>query len=291
MKLVSLLGMVIRLAPSRLLAAVALAAILSSCASTQQVRSIVAESNAALLASQFADLELGGDPSVAGYKPDWKLASRKIDEFVAAHPDQKVAAGALRIRQAMLLIAHQEYELARSAFEEAKELKTDRDKALKALSEPIIWWWQHSQAGSLLTDQVTKAREHLDLFDTQLAKLKDSPDIRDFLAEMRARIGLKRVGSIQATDGTRKREALVDVINRFSTIFTAEDIEALKSGSLTAQSPSISAAQKRRLRALAVIEKAKQPLQSLRNANQPLTLNELNPDPISQGLGELILRQ
>ncbi len=274
---------------TRVLVTFLAAAWFAGCASTNQVKSIVAESNAALLAAQFADVELAGEPSVAGNKPDWQTASRKIDEFIAAHPDQKVAASALRVRQAMLLIAHAQFALARSAFAEATNLKTDRDKALKNLSEPIIWWWEHSQLVSFNAAQLSKGREHLDAFDQELPKLKDSPDIRDLLAEMRARIGLKRVASIQSADGVKKKDAFVDVLNRYGATFTTDDVAAIKSGNLTPQSPAISAVERRRLRALAVIAKAKQGAQALRAADQTVALDDLSADPAVRGLGELVL--
>lgn len=279
----------LRPAATRLLVTTLAAALFVSCASTNQVKSIVAESNAALLAAQFADVDLAGDASSAGNKPDWQTASRKIDEFIAAHPEQKVAASALRVRQAMLLIAHTQFALARSAFAEATELKTDRDKALKNLSEPIIWWWEHSQTAFLNQAQLSKGREHLDAFDQELPKLKDSPDIRDLLAEMRARIGLKRVASIQSTGGAEKKSAFVDVLNRYGATFTTNDVAAIKRGNLTPQSPAISAVEKRRLRALAVIEKAKQRAQALRTGGQAVVLEDLSADPAVRGLGELVL--
>jgi hypothetical protein len=278
-----------RPAAVRLAVAALALALCAGCASTKQVKSIVAESNAAMLATQIADVDLAGDPLAVSSKPDWQVASRKIDEFIAAHPDQSVAASALRVRQAMLLIAHGQFELARSAFSDATNLKTDRDKALKALSEPIIWWWEHSQTATLNDTQLAKSREHLDAFDRELAKINASPDIHDLLAEMRARIGLKRVAAIQLTDGTRKKDAFVDVLNHYGAIFTTNDIAALKSGSFTPLSPAISTVEKRRLRALAVIEKAKTPAQVLRNGHQAVALSDLKPDAAVRGFGEIVL--
>jgi hypothetical protein len=268
---------------------IALAALCAGCATTRQVTSIVAESNAAMLAAQLPDVDFGGDPATTVKPPDPAAISRRIDDFIAAHPDQKVAAGALRVRQAILLIVHGKYELARAAFADATELKTDRDKALKALSEPLIWWWEHSQATALSESQLAEGLGHLDRFDQELPKLKESPDIHDLLAEMRARIGLKRVTSIQLADGTKKKDAFVDVLNRYGAIFTTNDIAAIKSGNLAPRSLAISAAEKRRLRALAVIEKAKQPARFLRTGGQAVTLTDLNSDPAVRGFGELVL--
>ena len=261
----------------------------AGCATTGSVKSIVAESNAAILAAQLPDLELGGDPATAGKLPDAASVSHKIDEFIAAHPDQKVAASALRVRQAILLIVHGKYELARAAFADATELKTDRDKGLKALSEPIIWWWEHSQTVALNGAQLAKAQEHLDRFDQELPKLKASPDIHDLLAEMRARVGLKRVAALQLADGTKKKDALVDVLNHYGAIFTTNDVTAIKEGNLAPLASAISPVEKRRLRAISVIDKAREPARILRERGQPVTPADLNSDPAVQAFGALVL--
>src|SRR5438128_2365112 len=100
MKILQLVRPALRPSAARLLATVlAVALLCAGCASTKQVKSIVAESNAALLAAQIADVGLAGDPSSVSNKPDWQAASSKIDEFIAGHPDQDVAASALRVRQ------------------------------------------------------------------------------------------------------------------------------------------------------------------------------------------------
>ena len=289
MKTLELFRPTIRFAVARLGVVVLALALCAGCATTKQVQSIVAESNAALLAAQLPDVGFSGDPATAGKLPDPAAVSKKIDDFIAAHPDQKVAASALRVRQAMLLIVHGEYEMARAAFADATELKTDRDKALKALSEPIIWWWEHSQTAALNTAQLAQAREHLDAFDREIGKLNSSPDIRDVLAEMRARISLKRVAAIQLADGSKKKDAFVDTLNHYGAIFTTNDIAALKSGNLTPASPAISPSEKRCLRALAVIEKAKAPAQVLRNGSQAVTLGDLKADAAIQGFGQLVL--
>lgn len=287
MKIFRYIHLSFRPVAARLLVTVLAAAWLAGCATTHQVKSIVAESNAALLAAELPEISFGGDPAASVALANPAAISQKIDDFIAAHPDQRVAASALRIRQAILLIVHGEYELARAAFADATELKTDRDQALKTLSEPIIWWWQHSQVAFLNEAQLTKSREHLDAFDRELPKLGASPDIRDLLAEMRARIGLKRVTSLQITDGTKKKEAFVDVLNQYGATFTAEDSAAIKRGNLRPQASAISPAEKRRLRALAVIEKAKPIAQSLRTGGQAVAVADLKSE--AAGFGGLVL--
>lgn len=228
--------------------------LVDGCTTQRQVESIVAESNAAMLAAGVPDVQLKADGSTGGGTGDWQSASHKIDAFVAANPDQKTTIGALRVRQGVLLLANRQYDLAQAAFNAASDLKTDRDKALKALSPWLVWWYQHSADPTLNPLQRAKASEALSAFDAQIANVQASPDIRDFLAEMRAYIGLKLASEEQ---GDSKRATFVDTLNRYSEIFTPEDLDALAQGNLKPASNAVTVTERRRLRAQAVIAKAK----------------------------------
>ena len=234
---------------------------------TGGTKETVTETNAALLA------QLQPDGASGGGTVDWQSASRKIDALIAAHPDQRVANGALRVRQGVLLLAYRQYDLAQAAFNAATDLKTDRDKALKALSPWLVWWYQHSADPTLNPLQRDKAREALNAFDAEIAKVRASPDIRDFLAEMRANIGLKLASEEQ---GDAKRATFVDTLNRYSEIFTPEDLEALAQGNVRPGSSAVTITDRRRIRALAVIAKAKRMTKSGSLAG--LTISDLkNP--------------
>jgi hypothetical protein len=229
---------------------IALAAVIlltDGCA-TRGTKDGVNESNAALLA------QLQPDGAGGGGTADWQSASSKIDALIAAHPHQQVTNGALRVRQGVLLLVHRQYNLAEAAFNAATDLKTDRDKALKALSPWLVWWYQHSADPTLNPLQRDKAREALKAFDAEIASVQGSQNIRDFLAEMRAYIGLKLASEEQ---GNAKRATFVDTLNRYSEIFTPEDLEALAQGNLRPDGSAVTNTDRRRLRALAVIAKAK----------------------------------
>ena len=227
--------------------------LVDGCATQRQAQQVVAETNAALLAAGVPDVQLQPDGRGGG-ADDWQNSSRKIDAYIAAHPDERVTIGALRVRQGVLLLANRQYDLAQAAFNAATDLKTDRDKALKALSPWLGWWYQHSADPTLNPLQRGKAGEALTAFDAQIAKVRGSPDIRDFLAEMRTYIGLKLASEEQ---GETKRATFVDSLNRYSEIFTPEDLDALAQGNLKPSSSAVTVTERRRLRALAVIEKAK----------------------------------
>jgi hypothetical protein len=228
--------------------------LVDGCASTSQTTEAVTESNAALLAAGVPDVQLQPDGAGGGGTVDWQSASSKIDALIAAHPDQTVTNGALRVRQGVLLLAYRQYDLAQAAFDAATDLKTDRDKALKALSPWLVWWYQHSADPTLNPLQRDKAREALSAFDAQIVNVRASPEIRDFLAEMRAYIGLKLASEEL---GDAKRATFIDTLNRYSEIFTPEDLDALAQGNLKSDSSTVTITERRRLRALAVIAKAK----------------------------------
>ena len=228
--------------------------LVDSCATQRQTKDIVTETNAALLAAGVPDVQLQPDGASGGGTVDWQSASRKIDALIAAHPDQRVTNGALRVRQGVLLLAYRQYDLAQAAFNAATDLKTDRDKALKALSPWLVWWYPHSADPTLNPLQREKAREALNAFDAEIAKVQSSPDIRDFLAEMRAYIGLKLASEEQ---GEAKRATFIDTLNRYSEIFTPEDLDALAQDKLRSDRSAVATTDRRRLRALALIAKAK----------------------------------
>ena len=260
-------------------------ALCAGCVSTTEIKSIVEDSNAALFAAQLPDSDLAGDPAATKTLVDPAAVTRKIDEFIAAHPDQKVTNSALRVRQAILFIAHGKYELARAAFADATDLKTDRDKALKSVSESIIWWWEHAGEDRWSEPVRDKARDHLAAIDSEIARVRQSPGIRDYLEELRARIGFQLARNLQASQG--KRDVFIDAMNRYGASLSAADVSAIESNALTPQSPAFSDDDRRRLRALGVIEKAKVPAGSLSAASQPVAVADL--DPAARPFGELVL--
>lgn len=272
---------------SNLLVLVGIVVALSSgCATRRQVQTIVAESNAALLVAQLPDVELAGVPG-ANRPPDPAAISKKIDDFIEAHPDQKVANSALRVRQGILLIVYEKYELARSAFADATELKTDRDKALKSNSETIIWWWQHAGLDNWNEPVRNDAAQLLPSLDKEIAKVNGSPEIRDYLAELRARMAFQLARNLQVSQG--KRDVFIVAMNRYGATLTTNDIAAIKSNNLAPKASAISPDEKRRLRALGIIEKAKVPAEGLRVGGQAVNVSDL--DPLARGFGELVLSQ
>lgn len=242
-------------------------AVASGCVTQQQVRDIVAESNAALVTATIMGADsagptfppyagLGKDPAKSEDEP-WMVPSGRIDAFIEAHPDQKVAASALRVSQAMLLLAHEQYNLARAAFSmvEPQYLTTARDKALYNLHSHLIWWFRVSRAPTMSLSEFREADKALDALQLEIITLHESGGIRDYLAEMRAWIALSSAHRI--TNKDRARAYLEDGINEYAKIFTAEDLNALKVATEPSDWNASTEVRRRRLRAKAVVDYAR----------------------------------
>jgi hypothetical protein len=197
--------------------------LLAGCATEVQVKQIVAHSNASLLASRLPDSQLLVRPEDA--KDD--DATRGIEEFIAAHPDQKTLNGSLRVRQAIIYLNRRQYNLADAAFKEAEKLgpPTSRDQALIAIHPSLIWWHENNAPGKpLLSSQRESAAVARRAFVDEAMKRAASPDIRDFLAEVSVWIGLLQFASVK---GSEQKQVMEQTVNDYAFIFDEEDLKWL----------------------------------------------------------------
>jgi len=222
---------------------------------TRKVKEIVANSNAATLQATLGVSDFSAPPK-EGVDP---VAA--IDIFIAAHPDQPKTRAALRIRQAMLLLAQGKFATAKVAFDDAKLefLVTDRDIALKRLQGPLLWYYAHS------TNQVfdsTKGDGALTAFQEEIVALTkriargatENVEIRDRLAERRVQLGLSLAKQFPAPEMRKRLEA---AMNDYSDIFTTEELNALLAEGQWADATSITPAIKRRAQAFTYLREAK----------------------------------
>lgn len=244
---------------TRVLAAVAIPLLLGltlalpGCATRKQVAEIVAQSNAAMLTGHLGLPE----PKTATGKTAWQVESDRIEEFIAAHPEQKSTIAPLRVRQAMLLLSHRQFSLAEAAFNAAPigDLHSARDKALKRRQETLLWWFANSTNDTWTTTDQTRAQTALKEFKEEQEQLASSPEIRDYLAEMRAWIGL--ASAKQTTSTNRARERIEEALNVYAEIFTPQDRLLLAEGKEQLPDPkALGPDVRRRLRAKAVLDQA-----------------------------------
>lgn len=202
---------------------------LAGCVTDDQVKRIVSDSNVASLSAQ---LDLGGvnaaGPGAAG---NWQEASKKIEAIIAANPDQVSTNAALRVRQAVMLLQNQQYNLAAAAFDEASldNLHTARDRAFKTLATELVWWYRTAGNSESIDFTVAAAAQtKIDnvakglMADAAQAKLNEG--IRDLLVAMRAFIGVKMATDVFGVDPARTY--LQDAINAFAASLPAGETVA-----------------------------------------------------------------
>lgn len=248
----------------------ALVLVVPGCATRRQVAEIVAQSNAAILAGHVGLPEARG----TGGRPAWEEESERIDAFIAAHPDLPAATAPLRIRQAMLLLSQRQFSLAEAAFNSATlgDLHTDRDQALKRSQRTLLWWFAHSTNHTWTAVDQTNALIALTQLKEEQEQLADSPEIRDYLAEMRAWIGLS--AAKQTTSANRARQLLEETLDTYAQIFTVEDLTALATGQEQAPDSEAPAFDlRRRLRARAVLDFARE----VNKSGDPLNARPATP--------------
>lgn len=226
----------------------------TGCATTGQVTDIVKKSNETLLLSLLPGAGLPSAKAEDISAGRWEEDSARIDAYIAAHPGQDALAGALRIRQAMLLLAHGQYNLANASFEMVNpaHLVTARDKALYALRKHLIWWFAQDKTSFHYPDDFQKGSDALREFQKTIDTLNDSLEIRDYLAEMRAYMALQM--ALRITTLAEQKKYFGDGMTQYAKIFTDEDLRLL----LAHQDDKKTLLNDRRqIRALAVIEKTK----------------------------------
>ena len=246
-----------RLIKTAFLGLLALIVVLSvGCATRQDVQEIVAQSNEQMLIAQLPGSALpSGDPNARNDAP-WVELSDRIDAFIAAHPDQTKIVSAMRIRQAMLLLAFEQYNLAQVSFSlvKAEDLTAARDQALYNVRDSLVWWFGLNKSAAMSLPQFAKADEALRVLQAEVDQRQASPAIRDYLAEIRVWIAL--YSSLKMTNAAKANTYLEDGINHYAKIFTLEDLTALKNPTTSASSQDSPEVVRRRLRAKAVIEYA-----------------------------------
>lgn len=254
--------------PSRLAAllAAAVVALASGCVTQQQVKQVVDDSNARLAVGMLSGPGLAPDGVRMAEGAD---AARRIDDVIAASPDQKALASSLRVRQGVIYLNQGQYNMAAAAFEAADPsvLFTDRDQALRALAPHLVWWYQTKAGGSPMPiAELKRAEAAMQAMKAETAKRKDSPDVRDWIAETGAWIGLAYSAAV--TDVATQKSALEATINDYSAIFAAGDLAWLctpNRADPTVPLPDL----RRRLRAQTILSGAAKLAESLTGADRP----------------------
>ena len=245
---------------------VVMLSLITGCANNREIIQQVETTNKILLESTIPQLEAANKTLLDSTLPSevlpdnrkkviepWQVPSARIDAYIAAHPDNIPTASALRIRQAMLLLAYKQYHLAGAAFDQATELHLARDRALRALKKELIWWFKVDQerAPGNEVDDVIRA------FSDQIAILSgdsENESIRDYLAEMRAWIQL--YAASHAVNGKMMAKDIASAMDLYAETLTEDDITAINTGNTTPGLGPVSLQVRRQIRAMEVIKRA-----------------------------------
>ena len=190
---------------------------LSGCVTKQEVKAIVAETNAAAI-SPYLDRPTSGRAAT-----DWQEAVKRIDRLIEAHPDQVTLVNHLRVRQAMLLTVNGLNDLALERWDlvKAEALDSERDEKLHALHEALVWAYKNLP----LHPGVKKvdANSHLDSFKKETKDIKEY-DLKIFLHTIRAEIALKLANSYdEDTDKAIVEDLLAQELELYINAFKEVD--------------------------------------------------------------------
>jgi len=193
-------------------------------------------------------------------------------------PSTPATIASLRIQQGVLYLDQKQYNLAAAAFDSADAalLVTPRDQALKAVAPDLIWWFRTAPLPNIPGAEMKRAESVMQLLKVEIAKRQNSPGIRDYLAEMRAWIGLKVFAEL--ANRARQKAVMEDTIDEYATIFTKADLAWLCTPSRVSDNVPPEE-QRRRLRAGPIIRQAAKYAAVLTGPNRP-TFRE----PVMQNL-------
>jgi hypothetical protein len=214
---------------------IGLALAASGCVTAATVKKIVDDANRETIASLEASaLEasvppLGTDPDAT---PEWELTLARMEEYIATHPDQPRTTTALRIRQAALLLAHQQPNRALGAFEQVDgtQLSNERDRALYQARHALVWWYglRAGGGGAIALDaaQREEAKTHMDELAEAADPLADKSTTRRLLEQIRVRIANLRARAFSSPDSVR--DAVEPAITRYADRFAAEELPRIR---------------------------------------------------------------
>jgi hypothetical protein len=176
----------------KLILTLLLAFLVAACATTQEVRTIVREANAAslLAASEFVTAH-PAKPAVGGGD-----VIDRIDAFLDQHPEPQLArvCDALRVRKGLLLAARKRSNLARETFAQVQvaNLGNPRDRAIYRASGALIWWWTVAARENVPPATFrADAAQHGKTLDKEIGEAPAGSAIRYYLATLRAHVFLK----------------------------------------------------------------------------------------------------
>ncbi|MGM0669613.1 MAG: hypothetical protein ACQET1_07830 [Gemmatimonadota bacterium] len=192
--------------------------LLGGCVTQQQVKAMVAESNAAMV-TPSPDIP-GGEQEAS-----WKEAVTRIDRLIASNPDQPVLVNHLRVRQAMLLTVNRHDSLAEACWRriDGSALRTERDAALLEHHACLVWWYKRASDPSPLDSQ---ERPRAEGFIRDLSESIDGLEtrsVRIYLGTIRVQMELSLLNRARINTQERRRaevQGLEDALEAYAALFS-----------------------------------------------------------------------
>jgi len=217
----------------------ACAVFFAGCATDDQVRTIVRDSNYQMLLATAPGAELGAVSADGKTNASAADTSAQINAFLEANKSDPVMAAALRFRQTLLYLNEHAFALADAAFKQvdATSLRSPRDKAIYAAYPDLRWWSEYALAApaTFYSGEKAAAIQHLSSLAQQAGGLAALPDLRDYFLEMRAWIGLKL--GLASFDLNFSVNTLEDAVNVWTATFTPAELDELVSADFKSAKP------------------------------------------------------
>lgn len=185
-------------------------------------------------------------------------AHRLLDGSIAQNAADKGKVASIQIMKAMAYLWAGQFHQAQIAFNavDIRNLRSVRDQALKRIQEPLLWWFATSTKPTWDVTDFTQAQAALGQLGHEQTRLADAPETRDYIAELRAWIGLSAARNTLAAN--RARDLVLDTLDVYAQIFTPDDFVAIAEAKPElASSEVIDSVVRRRLRAKPVLDFAR----------------------------------
>lgn len=202
-------------------------AALAGCVTASEVRDIVRESNADVVAAQFTQ----DAPLLGGTDQDRLADSRKaqktaerIQNFIDAHPDRPEVINPLRVRLAVLYMLDGKPNLARATFGEveAGDWINERDGLILDLHDDLIWWYGVLRRGRFDPGDKERADQALVKFGEALGKEIEDASVRAWFEQTRIRIAVRRAQNFTPGEPAKTIEEMKAALNGVSLGYTGQ---------------------------------------------------------------------
>lgn len=203
--------------------AIAAAFLIGGCVTTSEVKSIVANSNAAMISPP---LDLAGSNETE----TWQSAVEQIDKLIAENSSEPILVNHLHLRAAMLLTVNQQDSLANLRWREVEgsQLQSERDKTLFECKDALVWTYARFKDPTPFDSaEHTMADARVTILSESLLGVQ-TYDTKIFLGTIRAQLQLKRANDSKNNTPEQTvaiKTLLATGLNDYYSLFSKDDTD------------------------------------------------------------------